>query len=402
MRIAITGATGLLGRNLLFEIIKRNISRLDDLELLILSRSYESSPLNDRIKNIFFDDGFDYIGIEENKRSMFFKRLMKSIVTIPFDLAKDDLSITSQDYKTLSTKRIDCLFHVAAMTDFRSDAVVKSALDRVNIKGTQKILELIKSINVKQLVYVGSAYSCGSRVGVVNADYINPDEIFRNPYEESKLKAEILVRGFAKHNNIILKIFRPSTICGRLIEKPIGRVNKFDVFYAWAAFFLRLKIKQGISLDQLYTHSIDMPIRLHFNPKGGLNIVPADYSAKLIYGVTFDNDFSGSYHVANNKQTPNRLYGDTTFEVLNVRGYSYVLEEPLQKSKIEEMYYRTVGKIFTPYGISDEIVFNREGINEYEQKSGLTCPFVDRENFLKLLDYAKSKYFGLVELASRK
>ena len=33
MRIVITGATGLLGRNLLFEIIKQDLNNLDDLEI---------------------------------------------------------------------------------------------------------------------------------------------------------------------------------------------------------------------------------------------------------------------------------------------------------------------------------------------------------------------------------
>jgi nucleoside-diphosphate-sugar epimerase len=38
MRVALTGATGFLGRNLLFEIVKRNLQALDRLQVVVLGR----------------------------------------------------------------------------------------------------------------------------------------------------------------------------------------------------------------------------------------------------------------------------------------------------------------------------------------------------------------------------
>ena len=50
MRIAMTGATSLLGRNLLFEIIKQNINDLDKLEIIVLGKEKNGKNLSRRIK----------------------------------------------------------------------------------------------------------------------------------------------------------------------------------------------------------------------------------------------------------------------------------------------------------------------------------------------------------------
>ena len=45
-----TGATSLLGRNLLFEIIKQNINDLDKLEIIVLGKEKNGKNLSRRIK----------------------------------------------------------------------------------------------------------------------------------------------------------------------------------------------------------------------------------------------------------------------------------------------------------------------------------------------------------------
>jgi hypothetical protein len=39
--------------------------------------------------------------------------------------------------------------------------------------------------------------------------------------------------------------------------------------------------------------------------------------------------------------------------------------------------------------------FNTQNLKEIELKCGLQCPEVDKNNFMKLLDYAKEKDFGI-------
>lgn len=391
MRLAITGTTGLLGRNLLFEILKQNINNLDNLEILVFSRPKNELSHAERIEEILLNDGLQYIGCSKDKLS----DLLKSIIPIYFDLSKDNLAISNDGFYLLNKNPIDCFFHIAALTDFRHEKQVEEQLQKINVLGTKKITELISQLHVKQAAYVGSAYSCGKATGKVMPDYINLNEGFRNPYEKSKLEAEILFRNFAKDKKLKHKIFRPATICGRLIENPIGSINKFDVFYGWAAFFLRYKLKHIKSISNLYSESFNMPIRLAINKKSGLNIVPADFAGKIIYSVFARDEKDVSYHLANDKETPHSLYIDQILTGLNISGYSFVDKEPSDQSVIEKFHYKTVGQIFAPYTLSNSITFDVSNLKPLQRKIALECPPVNEENFSKLLKFAIKHNFGL-------
>lgn len=392
MRIAITGATGLLGRNLLFEIIKNNLSTLSELEILIFCRPKDNRSHIQRINDIVLNDGMEYIGCKNDS----YMEIFKSLKPISFDLQSDDLQISKQDYSFLKSFMIDKFFHVAAHTDFRSGAETEKKLMEINVKGTQRICALARDIKAKELIYIGSAYSCGNKTGLISPSYIHNNDTYRNPYEKTKHEAEIFLREFAKTNKLKFKVFRPSTICGRLIEPPIGRTHKYDVFYSWVAFFIRQKIKMLNSTEKIFEMPINMPIRLQFNPKGGLNIVPVDYCSKAIYDICIrNNEDNTDYHLASPKITPNEVYGDATFKLLNISGYQYVLNEPEDKNSIEGLYYKTVGKLFTPYGISDPIIFDVNNLKAFERRTGIKCPIVDRNAFSALLNYAKEDFFGI-------
>ena len=398
LRFALTGGTGLLGRNLLFEILKQNLNNLDKITIFFFGRGKDDSPFEKRILEIICDDGSYYLGFSPETLPLALKKqIFSAIIPVEFDLAKGNLGINPADFDKLKKEPIDYFYHLAAMTDFRSGAAVEEKLEKINVEGTKKICSLIENLNVKEVIYISSAYACGSKTGLVKPDYTDVNEIFRNPYEKTKLKAEIYFRDFSSTKKIKWRVFRPSTICGRLIEQPIGATNKFDVFYAWAAFFLRLKLKAINSLERIYSEPFQISIRIHFNPKGGLNIVPADYAAKILYSVCLKNLPSNYFHLANNAQTPNQLYGDLIFKTFNISGFSYVLTEPEDKNKIEEIYYRTVGGLFTPYGISEEIIFDTENLKNTQERKKLFCPPVDKENFQKLIDFAKEKLFGLTK-----
>ena len=60
MRVAVTGATGVLGRNLLFELIKRHRGDLDSLEVLVLGRSRGGRDVRRRAEDAVLSDGLPY------------------------------------------------------------------------------------------------------------------------------------------------------------------------------------------------------------------------------------------------------------------------------------------------------------------------------------------------------
>jgi len=59
--------TGLLGRNFLFESIKQNINSLSNIEIIILGRSSKEQNIKDRIYEILFNEGVDYLSIQKDK-----------------------------------------------------------------------------------------------------------------------------------------------------------------------------------------------------------------------------------------------------------------------------------------------------------------------------------------------
>lgn len=396
LRIAITGATGLLGRNLLFEFIKCNLKNLDALEIFILGRDKFNMGIEQRIKRIILNDGIEYLALKSKEQIEKLKEYCNTgIKYIDIDLDEDRLDIKPEDLKKLKADSINFFFHIAALTDFRDTPVIVEALKRTNIHGTQQILQLVSALKVEELCYTGTAYSCGMTSGNIKPDYINFNQSFRNPYEHTKLESEVLIRDFAKKTGTRCRYFRPSTISGRLIEQPPGSINKFDVFYSWAAFFLRLKLKNLKNVKDKYKDSITLDMRICYSLKSGLNIVPADYAAKVIYHVCAQNDPGENYYLVNGQETPHRLYVGFIFKDFNISGTKQAESIPLNMNYLERLYYKTVGKVFTPYTISGPMLFNIENLTGVLTKAKLKCPIVNEKNFSILCEYAKKYDFGI-------
>jgi len=393
LRIAITGATGLLGRNLLFEVIKQNINSLDDVEILILGRSKSNMTINERIRKILIQDGIFYIsGLGKDRLEDFIKTGIKCL---EIDLDDEKLDLSKVDLLKLKMEPIDIFYHIAALTDFRSSPQVVKSLENTNIGGTKRMLDLIVVLDVKEFCYVGTAYACGHKTGIIPADYYDLNNGFRNAYEKTKLEAELFVRDFSKRSKIRCRYFRPSTICGRLIEQPLGVINKFDVFYAWTAFFLYHKLKRTGSMD--YESTFNVKIRLQYNLNSGLNIVPADYAAKVMYYACRRNDPEDSYYLVNNSEIPHDLYIKIMLETINIRGAEHVANVPADLNSVEKLYYKTVGQVFTPYITSGPMMFDNSNLKRVLDKTNIECPVVDEGTFKILMDYAKKYNFGLRE-----
>jgi nucleoside-diphosphate-sugar epimerase len=393
MRIVLTGATGLLGRNLLFEFIKQYRDRLADLEIVVLGRDEPGTSLQERITDILLEDGLPYIGWQ--KKSTVYEFVSEKIKCIDSDLTVDRLGILRPDLYQLKAQPIDFFFHIASVTDFRDSEIVKKLLWESNVQGTERILELVRQLEVKEFCYVSSAYCCGQTSGKIMPDYVNLQQEFRNPYELSKLEAEIKTRNFAKNTGIRYRCFRPSTISGRLIEEPLGMVNKFDVFYGWASFWLHSKLRTIDNIDRRYSTPLTLDARICYSLNSGLNIVPADYAAKVIYAVCTQQDLGESYHIVNDEETPHDLYFQTIYEILNIKGVKIVEEVPDGLNKIESFYYKTVGKIFTKYITSEPMLFDTSNLTDILTKANLHCPKIDRHNFKILMGFAQQQDFGI-------
>lgn len=381
----LTGATGLLGRNLVFEIIKSNISHISNINIFILGRHDSENDLSTRMMKILEEDGIHYLGLSKGHFEEIRGTLSSIIHCIDFELEGNGDLLSHADETRIKSVDIDYFFHIAASTDFRDTDSTRKHLWSVNVDGTKRVIKLAEKLSVKNFIYTGSAYCCGLVTGQIAPDYINQDKGFRNPYEQSKLEAEIAVKSFSDKNpHIQCKFFRPTTISGRLLEGKIGAINKFDVFYAWMFFFLRRRYKM-FSVSDIKV-PVEVNCRIAFNSNSGLNIVPADYAAKAMYTLSLKDTSENSFHLANEQETPHAHYLSIMLNAINITGYEFVSVPPTNDlSQLEALYYDTVGVIYSPYILSEPMNFRTP---PDELLPGLQCPKVEGENFEKLVRYA--------------
>lgn len=399
MNIAITGATGLLGSHLLLEWIKTYLSDLSALNIYVFGRQKNNRTAKARVHDIILgEEGFAYLQLQiGDSRVKELEVFLKTQISyIDYDLNSVGLGISPDHLKRLRHVTLDFFFHIASMTDFRDTSTVIKALHKTNYQGTENILSLVKELKVKEFIYIGTCYSRGDAGGKLPPDFVDLSVDFRNPYEKSKLEAECMVRKVCIGCKQRFRVFRPSTICGRLIELPFGAVTKYDVFYSWVAWCLRMKLKMsGMPIKDMYQKTFPLSFRIACREDSGLNIVPVDYAAKVIYQVCIQQDPGESYYLVNNAETMHRDYVCWMLEVANVSGTTFVRNVPEDFNDLETFYYKTIGSIFTPYVSSDPMLFDTENLRSALACAGLECPSVDRKNFMKLMMSAKACNFGL-------
>lgn len=394
MVIVMTGATGLLGRNILFEYLKESRDSLDTLTVFILGRSRPGKPLRERARNMVLTDGLAYLSADNAAAGRVQRFCETGLRCVGASLERPGLGIAAADLAAMRERPVDLFFHAAALTDLRSGEAVARALQRVNVQGTAETLRLASALPLREFCYISTAYACGKKAGLIAPDHLDPEADFRNPYERSKARAELLVREYASRTGTRCRFFRPTVLCGRLMENPRGAVAKFEAFYAWAAFFYAMKLRAVRSRADRYTQAVELPMRLCYDPGGTLNIIPADYAAKAICRICAGNDPESHFHLANPAGTPHPLYIRASLEALAVSAVRQVDAVPSDPTPLERLYYRTVGAMFTPYVTGSAPRFDTTATDRIMRGHGLACPPVDETNFPALLEYAKRFDFG--------
>ena len=394
--VAMTGATGLLGRNLLFELIRRHRQKLDELEIIVLGRGEgPGTSLWPRLRRILISDGFSYMSVPVEERRELLAQLAGVIRCVDLDLGDGDAVVRAGQLEKFRGHSIDCFFHLAGVTDFRSTPEAACTLQRVNVEGTRRVLESVSRLGVGEFCYVSTAYVCGDAEGRIYPSVLNEAARFRNAYERSKFEAELMVRSFGTRTGTRIRIFRPSTICGRLQEHPLGATCKFDVFYAWAAFFLRLKQKLAAEPGAAEPGRLD--VRICYSTSSGLNIVPVDYAARVMCAVCEQNDPGESYHLVNDAETPHAWYIAEMLRTVGVTGVRHVQEIPETPNRQERLYYKSVGAFYTPYITCPEMRFDTASVEMVQTREGLQCPSIGPREFAVLMAYAREQNFGLRE-----
>ncbi len=192
--ILFTGATGLLGR----DVLRRLLDTDPQVRVFVLVRDAErwaaaSSALAavDRVTPIVGDLCVDGLGLDASTRHQ-----VRSTVT--------------------------GVLHLAADTQFSRPLDQARA---VNAEGTRRVLELAgQCVSEIPFAYVSTAFVAGKRVGVVRERDTAHDEGWANAYEQSKYEAESLVREHAAD----WRILRSSTV---VCDDVGGHVTQYNAVH---------------------------------------------------------------------------------------------------------------------------------------------------------------------------
>lgn len=147
------------------------------------------------------------------------------------DITRPGLGLAAPDERLLED--VTEVWHLAAVYDL---AVGEEVAHRVNVLGTEQVLELCRNLpHLTRLHHVSTCYVSGRHDGEFTEDDLDVGQSFRNHYESTKFEAELLVRR-AMAGGLPVTIYRPGVVVG---DSRSGATQKYDGPYFLATFLRR-------------------------------------------------------------------------------------------------------------------------------------------------------------------
>lgn len=369
MKIILTGATGVLGSHIMYEILELFIKESIDGKLILISRSKKKRTALDRINDL----------LSSSYTPKFLKNIGLKKLDEYIEIIDSDLDLVQETF--LDKIEGTYFIHSAGYVNLSTDEEHREKIFDENTKTTKIILNNFHHL-IKKMIYIGTAFSSGERSGIVDNDFHNLDFIpkHRNAYENAKFHSENFVAQRCKALGLPFQILRPSVICGKMLGcENRYFISKYMVFYLLAKFFYfaaQRKTKQE-------------NVRFTINKKTGLNIIPVDYVAKVIVSVFRREDIQQLNIVSHNSL--NLVKGlELIMAEVGYSNYTIVDNTPHfeYQNITEKLYYESIGKHLKPYLVSSDKEYDTVLLN-----SILEIPILDDETFTQMIRYAKLNNF---------
>jgi thioester reductase-like protein len=210
------------------------------------------------------------------------------------DVVDMDLGLAGDEYKALAGE-LTAIHHTAAIYYLGAK---RELVERVNIEGTRTIVELASECGkLRRLIHWSTAQVSGARSGVILEEELDCGQRFRNIYEESKFRAERLVREAARR--LPVTILRPGVIVG---DSQSGEIDKFD-----GPYYL---------LVLIVSSPLDVHLPLPGRGSAPLNLVPIDFVVDAAAALARDpRAAGGTFHLTD----PNPFAARTVYELVAQR-----------------------------------------------------------------------------------
>ncbi len=266
----LTGATGLLGGQLMADLLEANVP------LAVLVRAGSGVSGRERVEGI--------LQRQEAERGLMLPRP----VVLEGDLNAERCGLS---FEQLNWLRQACgrIVHSAASLQFIG-ADRSEEPWRTNVGGTTHVLEVSKAAGIRDFWHISTAYVSGLAEGVIPEAPSTDAHGFRNDYEASKHAAESLVRAAEWLDRPTF--MRPAVIVG---HSQTGATTTYHGLMAMLQ--LMAVIVRSLPEDEKgYRH---VPLRLAMTGEERRNLIPVDWVAETMATLLQSPEARGGiFHIA--------------------------------------------------------------------------------------------------------
>ncbi|MFO0661541.1 MAG: SDR family oxidoreductase [Polyangiaceae bacterium] len=213
------------------------------------------------------------------------------VVVLDGDAASMDLGLSGAEFREL-TQNVTRIHHCAQVSYLGVD---NAEAERVNVQATREVLEIAHHCaRLRLLVHHSTAFVAGDRTGTVHETELDADQGFRNIVEETKARAERLVR--RSMATLPIAVVRPTSIVGDTVS---GEVDRLDGPYLLVLL--------------LVTSPADIALPLPAKGDAPLHLVPVDFVTRAAHHIGRDPRAAGrTFHLAD----PRPLTAMRAFELI--------------------------------------------------------------------------------------
>ena len=303
-------------------------------------------------------------------------------VLIEGDIRESCLGLNENDKRWIA-QNCSSIMHSAASLTFHSDGSGEPW--NTNYGGTQHMLELCQATGLRKLHYVSTAYVCGLRQGKVLETEVDCGQEFRNDYEESKLKAELLVRSAEYIDK--LTVYRPAVISG---DSQTGYTNTYHGIYVYLRLMALLTPRQPVGPNGIR----ETPLRLPLEGNERRNVIPVDWVSKVMTHLFLNPEAHGhTFNLAPEVCLTARRLIESGYSFYNSTGVEFIGYQPIDPATYNELEAASLPGIamYNNYESTDPI-FDCTNLKRFA--GDIPCPAIDEAMLHTYIRYGEADRWG--------
>ncbi len=362
--LLLTGSTGLLGRYLMRDLLGSG------QRLALLVRGSKKDSASDRVEGIL-----QYWERQSGKT-------LPRPVLIEGDIRRPCLGLSGNDKRWVA-RHCESMMHSAASLTFHADGTGEPW--HTNFDGTQHMLELCHATGLRKLHYVSTAYVCGLRQGNILETEVDCGQTFRNDYEQSKLRAEVLVREADYIDE--LTVYRPAVISG---DSQTGYTNTYHGIYLYLRLMALLTPRQPVGPDGVRMTRLRMPLL----GDERRNVIPVDWVSKVMTHLYLNPEAHGhTFNLAPDVCLTARQLIEAGYSFFNSTGVEWVGYEPIDPATYNELEAASLPGLamYNNYESTDP-TFDCTNLKRFA--GDMPCPALDETMLHTYIRYGEQDRWG--------